>query len=71
MLYYLSVVLDDVPLGIEDPEPHDIVTLADLNYTQRTVFIINDDENGNINEDATSYSNDDLNIIVPVIQNGK
>ena len=70
MLYYFSVVSDDVPLGIEDPESHDPLTLADMHYTERTVFIINV-ENGNINEDATSYSNDDLNIIVPLIQNSE
>ncbi|CAF1231948.1 unnamed protein product [Rotaria sordida] len=60
---------DDEPLGIQDTQPHGTEVLAGLNNARPTYFIIND-ENGDVNEDATSYTMTNGNIIAQNLQIG-
>ncbi|CAF1451828.1 unnamed protein product, partial [Rotaria sordida] len=61
--------VDDEPLPIQDTQPHDREVRAGLNNAQPTYIIINN-ENGYVNEDATLYTNTNNNIIIPIVQNG-
>ncbi|CAF4215268.1 unnamed protein product, partial [Rotaria sordida] len=63
------IVVDDEPLPIQDTQPHDREVRAGLNNAQPTYIIINN-ENGYVNEDATLYTNTNNNIIIPIVQNG-
>ncbi|CAF4236960.1 unnamed protein product, partial [Rotaria sordida] len=63
------IVVDDEPLPIQDTQPHDREVLAGLNNTRLAYIIIND-EDDHLNEDATLYTNMNDNIIIPIVQNG-
>ncbi|CAF4905724.1 unnamed protein product [Rotaria sp. Silwood1] len=64
------IVVNNEQLSTEDTQPHDAGVLIGLNNNRPTYFMI-DNENGHINENATSYTTMNDDIIAQNLQIGE